>query len=319
MRVLVVGATGFLGSHVAAKAVRSGIAVIGLVRSVERARAMSRLAGVDLALGSLPDRVPDLGAEPIDAIVYAPGVWRLGVKLETDELERRCRAIYVEGVERLATLAAERGARFVFVSGVTAHGKVDHARPIVEDAPHGPLCTFGRHKRMGEAVLERFGRERALAWTALRPHEIYGDGDPGSPLLHLYDRISRRRFFHIGDGENRWSICNVENFADAALHFARTPAGAPVLVADESPHSWNEIARTAAAALGKSGRFPHVPKRVAIAVGGVTGLLPRGWIEYRTARIEFDTSRARALGFRPTATLEDGIRAGVASWRAAHA
>src|SRR5205814_1612237 len=132
-------------------------------------------------------------------------------------------------------------------------------------------------------------------------HEVYGDGDLTSDLVFIYRRVDAGRFFHIGSGENRWSICNIENLLDAMEVVIDRGHHGPLLVADSRPYSWKEMAAAVARILGRSERFIHVPRGLAMTVARVNGALPRpaflpsafstAHVAYRTSEAIYDCSR----------------------------
>jgi nucleoside-diphosphate-sugar epimerase len=322
MRVLVVGAGGFIGSHAVRRFLDRGDEVTALVRS--RTRHEARLAGARVVEGLVEE--PPWGADDFDfdCVVFAAGVWKPGLAPPANELRELLHRVWVVGVERLARLSLARGARFVLLSGITVHGKVHHPEPIRESTLPRYLCVFGRHKRLAEDLLARMGRERGLSWVALRPHEVYGSGDRSSIVHYFASLVQGRRFVHVGGGNNRWSLINVENLADAIELVARVPVVGPLLVADERAYTMNEVMHEIAAALGRADRFVHVPVAVAKQVAELArrirplpGLFNAAYVEMRAGDNVIDDSRARSIGYRPRASLAEGVRGTVASLHSA--
>jgi nucleoside-diphosphate-sugar epimerase len=324
VRALVVGGTGFIGGHAAQlfRTRRHDVSV--LVRSSARATD-ARLEGakcVEGTLGALPAEALD---GPYDAIIYAAGVWRRGDTSPPDVVRERCEDVYVHGVETLAERALAWKAHFVLVSGVSRYGDLTWRGTLGEDAAGGKLSVYGAYKRRSEAILEDAAR-RGLRFTALVPPEVYGAYDPGGYVRFVYDRVRARRFVMLGNGANRWSLCNVRNVADAALYFSERDGAGALHVADATATSQRALASALARALGRTARFPRVPRAVALALAGVNAFVPRpstapqpfapAHVRVRTASQVLDTSRASALGFAPRFALDDGIVEAVRWWNA---
>jgi nucleoside-diphosphate-sugar epimerase len=323
MRVLVVAGTGFIGGHAVRAFVERGDRVSALVRSRARAENDPRLRDARLiegSVGALPEAVLD---EACDAVVYAAGVWRRNDRPGREEIMRRCEEVYVRGVEALAERALAWKAHFVFTSGITRYGEADWQKPLREDARPGKLLVYGEYKRRSEAILERLA-ERGLRWTAIVPHEVYGAHDPGIYLRFVYDRIRQRRFVLLGGGENRWSICNVRNVADAIAHVAGGEGAGPLNIADAQPWSQREVAEAVARALGRRAWLPSVPRSLALAAASINTRIPRpAWlgspfstehVRARTMTMVLDTSRAARFGVLPRFGLEEGVREAIAWW-----
>jgi nucleoside-diphosphate-sugar epimerase len=323
MRVLVVGGTGFIGGHISRRFLERGSRVSALVRSRERGECDVRLRGARLiagVLGALPEEALD---GPYDVVAYAAGVWRRDDRAPEEEIARRCEDVYVRGVEALAAQALAWKAHFVLVSGVSRYGDVAWGTGLREDSPPGNLGIYGAHKRKSERVLARFG-DRGLRWTAIIPPEVYGPHDPGGYVRFVYERVRARRFVLLGDGRNRWALCNVDNVTSAALHMAERDGAGLVHVADARPSSQCEIAAAIARALGRRPWFPRVPRALGLALAAANAAVPRpsgapppfspAHVRVRTADMLLDTSRARSLGFEPRFGLDEGIASAVAWW-----
>jgi nucleoside-diphosphate-sugar epimerase len=321
MRVLVVAGTGFIGGHVARAFLERGDQVCTLVRSSSRAALDPRLSGARIVEGDaaqLPQQILD---ESQDVVVYAAGVWRQHEHAPPAEVARRCEEVYVQGVTRLSERASAWNAHFIFLSGISRYGDAFLFGPVKEDAPAGRLSVYGAAKRKSEAIL---ARREGLRWTAIVPPEVYGSHDRGGYVRFVYERVRSRRFVLLGAGDNRWTLCNVKNVADAIVHVAPRDGAGPLHVADARPSSQREIAAGLARALGRRPLFPRVPRSVALGLARLNAAIPRregareafspAHVRVRTATLSLDTSRASALGFEPRFGLEQGLSEAVAWW-----
>ncbi|MGZ3449966.1 MAG: NAD-dependent epimerase/dehydratase family protein [Polyangiales bacterium] len=314
MRVLVVAGTGFLGGHAARAFVAEGHEVTVLVRSAERAARDARLRGARIVVGSV-SALPAL--ERQDAVVYAAGAWLRDDPASAAEVLARCREVYVEGPTALAERARAWGAHFVFLSGTSRFG--DREGPLREDSTPGPMTTFGEHKRKSEAILA--GVE-GLRWTAIVPPEVYGAHDVGGYARFVFQRVRDRRFVILGDGTNRWSLCNVRNVADAMVKVAGGDGVGPLLVADAEPTSQRELAATIARAMGRTPSFPTIPRVIATTFARLNALRPGPrfsptHVRVRTRDAILDTTKATTLGIVPRHGLREGIEEAVAWWQGA--
>jgi nucleoside-diphosphate-sugar epimerase len=316
MRVLVIGATGFIGGHAARACIERGDDVTALARDAERARADVRLRGASILEGRVgaPPRIA-----PHDVVIYAAGAWRRDDGAADDEIDRRCQEVYGDGVASLATAARSWGAHFVFLSGNSRYGTTT-VRAITEDTPPGELTRFGAYKRKAEVTL---AATSGLRWTAIVAPEVYGSHDRGGYVHFVYRRMRSRRFVLLGRGDNRWSLCHVANLTDAIVALAAGQGHEVLHVADAEPTSHRALAVGIALALGRSPFFPRVPRSVALAAARLNELVPRAGprltphhVRIRTADRILDTSKARHLGIVPRATLASGLAEAVAWWEA---
>jgi nucleoside-diphosphate-sugar epimerase len=254
VRVLVTGASGFLGNFVCAELLRRGHEVAALTR-----RPGSAPAGTTPALGDITD------ADSLIAAVAqaAPGaVVHLAAEIATQRDGDRIREVNVEGTRRLIDAARAAGTpRLIFASTVVtgdAKGEL-----LTEDSPLPVQTAYGQSKQDGEALV----RECGLPSVILRPSHVYGPG--GWYASEIVARLRQPgRFAIVGGGANWWDVVHVEDVATAFVDaMERAPADAIYHVADEQPIRYDEFVGLTATALGL-GRPRHVPVWLARLAAG---------------------------------------------------
>ena len=172
MPILLTGASGFLGSHIAERLDEKGVEVRALVRPTSDTRFLEGLRHVTLVPGTLGDsRGLRAAMDGVDGVIHAAGL----VKAE------RPADFYRTNEEGTANLldAAKRGAadigRFVLVSSLTVMGPSEDGRPVPSDGSPNPVTHYGRSKLAGERAA---GAEvDSLPITIIRPPMIYGPRD----------------------------------------------------------------------------------------------------------------------------------------------
>ncbi len=222
MRALVTGAGGFLGRHIVAQLLARGDEVRGIARSEYPALVEQ---GVEMRRVDIRDREATIAAcEGVDVVFHTaavPGIWGPW------ELYHGINTVGTEHV--LAGCLAHGIRRLVFTSSpsVTFDGEdqcgVDGSAPY----PERWLCHYPHTKALAEQqVLAENGVDGL--WTcALRPHLIWGPGDP-----HLIPRLLARRrsgrLRRVGDGTNLVDMVYIDNAATAHLQAAEAlgPDGA---------------------------------------------------------------------------------------------
>ena len=254
MKVLVTGASGFLGGAVCARLRERGHTVAGLTR-----RAGSAPDGVDEVKGDLTDgealRTALEAARP-EAVVH------LAAEIASQRSEGRIREVNVHGTARLLeACGAVDGPRFAFASSVVTG---DAGGELLTEETELPVQTpYGRSKQEGERLL----RESGLPSVVLRPGHVYG---PGGWYEHEFVRRLRSpgRFAVVGSGRNWWDVVHVDDVAAAfvaALESA--PPGAVYHVADDEPIALYDFVALTAEALG-TGRPRRIPAGLARLAAG---------------------------------------------------
>lgn len=158
MRIVVLGAAGFIGRHIMTELLSAGHDVVAIVRRV----------------GTLPAAFPDVSFVALDlAEAVSPSDWRAhlaGVDAVVNAAGllrgRDMHQVHVEMPSALALAATDAGVkRLVLISAISARADV--------------ATDYAVSKLIGEEVL----RESNLGWTVLRPSLVYGDGSYGGTSL----------------------------------------------------------------------------------------------------------------------------------------
>lgn len=201
MHVLIVGATGYVGGHLARRLLGRGHRVTGTART-PRAAARLRAAGVETVRGDAHDaRSLVAAAGTTDAVVYAAAAR----SFDADH----------DAVDTLLRAAGRSGRTVLFTSGsaVVADAAAGHPTVDVHDdgLPRRPPEAMRRRVDIERRVVDDRGGARALV---LRPPLVHGHG--GSVQVPLVLDIARRtgRARYVGEGLNRWSTVHVDDLTD---------------------------------------------------------------------------------------------------------
>jgi len=219
LKVLITGGTGFIGNRLTIGALERGWSVSVLTRRPEtpRARAVA-LAGARLLLGDVTDRDSLRRALEVaqpQRLLHGAGWYELGIRRSA---RRRMRAVNVDGVENVLSLAVENGVdRVVYVSSTTALGDTGGlvaderferrapARSWYEATKAEAHALALRHQQMGEPLL------------IAAPAQVVGPGDH-SAFGVLARLFVRRRLPPLGWGpEGAFTFAHVEDVAQAIL------------------------------------------------------------------------------------------------------
>ncbi len=320
MKALVTGAGGFVGRHVVAQLLARGDQVRGLCRGEAAAL---REMGVEVSRGDLRDRDAVAAAcQGVDiafhvaAVAGIWGPWRHyhGVNtLGTEHVIAGCR---VHGVPRL-----------VYTSSPSVTFRPADQEGIDETTPYARrwLCHYAHTKALAEQrVLAANGD--GLATCALRPHLIWGPGDPHL-VPRLFDRARRGRLWRIGAGRNLIDTVFVENAAAAhlaaadALSSSGPVAGRAYYISQGEPVNCWEWIDSLLALEG----IPPVRKTLSLGTAWCLGAvceavyfflrlpgeppMTRFLASQMAHSHYFSIDRARNdFGYRPAVSIEEGMR-----------
>jgi 2-alkyl-3-oxoalkanoate reductase len=316
--VLLTGATGFVGRHVADAFARAGLRVRALARSTGRARHLAEL-GFDITFGTLDDRqVLDAACRGVDVVVHMAALTHARSR---DEYDR----VNVEGTANLlraALDAVEPPRRFVYLSSVAAVGPCVDGRAVSAGDEPRPLTAYGHSKLAGERVaLEAADR---IEVAVLRAPAVYGPFD--TDLFHFF-RLAKYGVIPVPTGPARpLQMVHVEDLAAALVRAVLAPKAAGVYhIAEPRTYTWEEVGRMVGTAVDSRVRVVRVPAALIAGLAAASelaaGAFGRSSIFNRDKARELlapgwlcETEAAKAeLGYEAGITLADGLRS-TAQW-----
>ena len=267
MKILVTGGGGFVGGYVIERLLARGYAVRSIGRS---SQPQLEAQGVEVVCGDLTD-APAVSAacEGVDAVFHVAaragvwGSWESYYQPNVIGTRNVVAACQQQGVERL-----------IYTSTPSVVFTGQPIRGGDESLPYGKnwLCHYAHTKAIAEAEALAANSE-SLKIVALRPHLIFGPGDPHL-LPRVIESVQAGRLKIIGDGKSRVDVSYVGNVADAHLDAfdalaAGTGAGQAYFISQgESVELWPWV-NSILAGLGHAPLTKQVPLPVAYAVGAL--------------------------------------------------
>lgn len=312
MRVLVTGATGFLGSVTALELRRAGHEVLGVGRDAGRGAALRR-QGVAFLRADLRDLAQwEAVFDEVDGVVHAAALSTLWGRWEDFYLQN------VVVSEAVARACAARGLRLVQVSTPSVYNASGRTLNIPEDTPIGPRfdSLYARSKFLAEGRVQLACPDACL----LRPRGIYGVGD-SSIVPRIVRGLRSGRLPRLVRGEVWTELTHVRNVAHAiALALHSRAAGIFNVTDGEALPIWATIDQMADR-LGWPRPARFIPARL---IEGAAQVMEWGYarhparpeppltasgVRLLTRGMSLDLTRARnVLGYRPLVTPPQGVQ-----------
>lgn len=299
MKLLVSGATGFVGSFLCQSLAAAGHEVVAISRSGEVSPRL-QVHSLVTTLEELSER--DLAGA--DAFVHLAGIaHRRGAEAAVFS-QVNC-DLTIDVFEKAQR--AEVGA-FVYLSTAKVHGDGSPTGYRSTD-PLKPTDAYGRSKADAELAIGELACATAL--TILRPPVIYGP-EPKGNIAHLLRMARRGVPLPVPRRPNRRSFIGIQNLCDV-IEVAATSTDAgrrAFLIADASPVSTATFFKKLSNALGRRGTTAKLPTAVLAGVDRVTEkVLGHALLEPLYTDFWFDDDDfSRTTGWVPRLSLESGIR-----------
>lgn len=291
MKVLVTGATGFVGQRLFNKVKKVGLDAVGISRCEEDDR-----AGILMVDITKRKELSELfSKEKFDLVFHlAAYIPKNHDKLSAGEIYK-CFDINTLGTINLLEAGAKYGVRrFVYVSSASVYSAEPKKFPVTEEDVE-PRNFYGESKLLAELYVSKYARENSFSYSCLRYSSVYGPGQKRNSVLPLFVDTARAGgvLKVFGSGNRSQDFVFVDDAADATLLAGQNKISGIYNIGSGRETTMIELAETIVSVVGK-GTIKFVPE-------------PDG-IQKNDVRFYLDISRAkRKLKYLPKYALKDGI------------
>ena len=300
MKVLITGATGFVGQSLVQNLNKS-YDVIALVRTLSNLLPLQvqQLVANNIFEADFPENT--------DVIVHLAGRAHILNEKTTDPLTE-FRKVNVEGTLQLARQALEKKVkRFIFMSSIGVNGSVISQRPFTEDAVPQPHADYAISKLEAEETLKKLFAGSDTELVIIRPPLVYAAHAPGN-FARLLKLVATNLPLPFAGTKNKRSFIALENLVDFIQVCIEHPnaANQTFLVADQSHISTRELVQYLKQGMGKTVYFIYIPQplmKLGAACVGKSKLY-----EQLFESLEVDASKAqKMLGWTAPLSIQQAM------------
>ncbi len=312
-KVLVTGASGFLGFHLIEAALASNLDVYAAVRKGSN---IDHLKNLPVTF-TYPDfaNLVRLREEIISGqyayIIHAAGLTKANSKEEYNLVN----AEYAFNLGKAAEQAKDTIKKFIYISSLAAIGPLNNIDEAINElTPANPVTSYGRSKLLAEKMLQQL----SLPLVILRPTAVYGPRDRG--IFILFKAVKRGLEPYLGNHKQQLSFIYARDVADAAVAALFRNFNSSYNLSDGNIYTRYDLAKYLKLYMQKKTLRVHLPDHIVNAIAftlektlkvfnKVPVLNKEKLNELSGANWICDIRKARnELGFNPVYNLESGVR-----------
>lgn len=309
-QILITGASGFTGSHLAQRMKERGYRVWALVRPGRDVSFLENI-GVEIVRGDVTQKDTLTSAvQGVDTVYHLAAVYR-----QEGIPKKVFWEVNVEGTRNLLEVSREaKLKRFVHCSTVGVQGEIKNP-PATEEAPYHPGDHYQLSKMEGEKLALSYFREGKLPVVVFRPVGIYGPGD--IRFLKLFRNVRKPM---IGSGKVLYHLTYIDDLVEGIRLVGETPGieGEIFTLAGPRYTTLNELYAILAEILGTRPSRIHLPAWPFLVTGALCEWVCRPFriqppiyrrrLDFFLKDRAFDISKAKKkLGYSPQVDLKEGL------------
>lgn len=311
-RVLITGASGFVGYHIIQEALKNNFEAYAAVRKNSDTSHLSNLGVplVHLKYNDAEALVTEIKEKRYDYIIHAAGV-------TSARSQKEFTIVNAGFAYNLAKAAETCGIKkFVLISSLAAVGPLKQlSGTITEGTTPAPISAYGKSKLLAE---QKIAALPALNYTILRPTAVYGPREKG---IFLFIRQIAKKGFepYVGNVEQKVSFVHAKDLAAASVKALFAPAKSTYNISDGNFYSRYELGDTVKETLKLRSIKFHLPVNFVKIIAAMNGKLsslrgksirlnPEKITELIAVNWDCSIEKAKAeLGFYPRYNLRTGL------------
>ena len=318
-KILITGATGFIGSHLVELLLKEGVGLNNLRLLVEPGDSLRNLPPkkFEIIWGDIKDkRAVKKAVEGVNIIYH------LAAKTVFEgSTYKDFKDINVDGTQNLLDAAkGKKIQKFVFFSSISVYGLPAYSGERIkcdETWPHKPAEGYGKSKLEAERLLIKAHKSLRIPYIIVRPTTVYGPRDHQG-ILELYRAIYHRYFFRIGNGESKMDYVFVRDLVRGArqAELSKFTAEDFILGADK-PITLNEVINAIASSIDRKVPNVYLPENIALPLSHIVKFIARALgirpplfperVRIMTTDCYFNSAKAKKyISYRPSTSFKAG-------------
>lgn len=324
MKVLVTGATGFIGSHIADELLGRNYEVRSTIRKTSNLQWLKNKP-IELIETSF-DNLEDLKktVEGVDFIIHNAGA----IAAKNQESFMRSNYVATKNLIDCAIEIAPNLKKFIFVSSQTAAGPAKSLdKPVTEDDAYNPLSPYARSKKAAEEYV--MSKSSQYPVTIVRPSAVYGPRDPA--ILEIFQMVNKGLATLIGFKPHYINLIHSTDLVRGIVDMMESDRtnGKIYFLASEEFYTWDNIMDILKKYMGKKFIIKiKIPHFLVLMIGAISGFFgkfsSKPPIFYYEKALEFvqeywicSIEKAKKdINFKTTIPIEYGLKETIEWYRA---
>ncbi len=303
MKLILTGATGFVGKQILEKITSFDVTVIGRRKPESLKDCTFFQANIDTNSNYGPALVDG------DVVIHCAARVHIMDDKSDNPLEA-FREVNRRGTINLATQAVDAGVkRFVFISSIKVGGENSEiGAPLTEEMKYVPADPYGLSKYEAEEELKILAKKSGMEVVIIRPTLVYGPGVKANFEV-MMKWLSKGIPLPLGATNNKRSLVALDNLVYFILLCIKHPKAAneTFFISDDNDLSTTQLLRKLSYSLGKRCFLVPIPSKLLSFVLSIFGL--RSLSDRLLGSLQVSTEKAKnLLGWVPKVTVEEAFQ-----------